>query len=130
MPSLLASVAAMIGRSWAPSFRQLPTIDTVVQYVEEPTASVEATLDFSRATGIPVALDESLDEALRGWAGAGGAAAALRSLLPEVKACSGVAAVVVKPAVIGGFEAASLVAGWARARGVQVAILTSVTCKD
>ncbi len=87
----------------------------VMQYLEEPTVSLEAALEFSRATGIPVALDESLDDSLQDHA-----AVSLRSLLPEASAAAGVAAVVVKPAVVGGFEAASLIADWARARGIQV----------
>ena len=39
---------------------------------------------------------------------------------PDVRAKDGVAAVVVKPCVVGGFEAASSIASWARSRGMQV----------
>lgn len=92
----------------------------VVQSLEEPTASLEETLEFSRVTGVPVALDESVDAALRCCTAAAEQRAALRSLLPAAAAAGGVAAVIVKPAVIGGFEAASIIADWGKARGIQV----------
>ncbi len=44
----------------------------------------------------------------------------LHAALPDVRAKDGVAAVVVKPGVVGGFEAASSIASWARSRGLQV----------
>ncbi len=42
--------------------------------------------------------------------------------LPDVRAKDGVAAVVVKPGAVGGFEAAWSIASWARSRGMQVAL--------
>ena len=109
------------------SIRQLTCGHCVLQYVEEPTAIMDANLEFSKATGIPIALDESLDDA---FAHAGASAAVLRSLLPKSCPAPGVAAVVVKPAVLGGFEASSIVASWARNLGMQVMPLTlhGVTC--
>ncbi|KXZ52492.1 hypothetical protein GPECTOR_9g536 [Gonium pectorale] len=87
-----------------------------LQYLEEPCADPRDMAAFYQQTGVPVAADESLDEGL---------------LLPR-PACShaglpadraaGLAAVVVKPAVVGGLEAAAEVAQWAQRRGVQVVI--------
>lgn len=82
---------------------------------------MDANLEFSRATGIPIALDESLDDA---FPSTRAGTAVLRSLLPESGPAPGVAAVVVKPAVMGGFEASSTVASWARNLGMQVKSLT------
>lgn len=82
---------------------------------------MDANLEFSRATGIPIALDESLDDA---FADARAGATVLRSLLPEAVPTPGAEAVVVKPAVVGGFEASSTVASWARSLGMQVTPLT------
>ena len=56
--------------------------------------------------------------------------------LPDVRARDGVAAVVVKPGIVSGFEAASRIASWARSRGMQVlyciswALSASVLWKD
>jgi O-succinylbenzoate synthase len=100
-----------------------------VQYVEEPTSDLRASLDFSAATGIPIALDESLDEALAQAsslsacpAAAAPVAQALRALPIARSGAAGaaVAAVVVKPGVVGGYERAFQVAAWARARQPQV----------
>ena len=44
----------------------------------------------------------------------------LRSAMPDVRAKDGVAAVVVKPGAVGGFELAWSTASWARSRGLQV----------
>ena len=49
----------------------------------------------------------------------------LHAVLPDVRAKDGVAAVVVKPGVVGGFEAASRIASWARSRGMQVSFSPS-----
>ena len=46
----------------------------------------------------------------------------LHAALPDVRAKDGIAAVVVKPGVVGGFEAASRIASWARSRGMQVVL--------
>ncbi|GIL50277.1 hypothetical protein Vafri_6487 [Volvox africanus] len=123
-----------------------------LQYVEEPTRDPRDMAAFYMQTGVPVAADESLDEGLlmappdsanvnngtrsrgRGGGGSGGggggtaavgAGASMGSYsaagLPLDRA-AGLAAVVVKPSVLGGLEAAMDTARWAQRRGVQVVI--------
>ncbi|GLC45490.1 hypothetical protein PLESTM_001741500 [Pleodorina starrii] len=108
-----------------------------LQYVEEPTADPRDMAAFYAETGVPVAADESLDEGLLMGPPAvdsgavrtptpGGAAAATSGSysaagLPADRA-AGLAAVVVKPSVVGGLEAAAEVAQWAQRRGVQTVI--------
>lgn len=90
-----------------------------LQYVEEPAASLADSLRFSAETGIPIALDETLDQAC---AAADGAKLGelLSAALPWVSAAEGVAAVVLKPGALGGFERTAQVAAWAGERGMQV----------
>jgi isochorismate synthase/2-succinyl-5-enolpyruvyl-6-hydroxy-3-cyclohexene-1-carboxylate synthase/2-succinyl-6-hydroxy-2,4-cyclohexadiene-1-carboxylate synthase/O-succinylbenzoate synthase len=50
-------------------FLGIQVADTGLQYIEEPVADPMADLSaFHCTTGVPVALDESVDEALRGRA--------------------------------------------------------------
>ena len=49
----------------------------------------------------------------------------LHAALTDVGAKNGVAAVVVKPGAVGGFEAASSIASWAHSRGMQVSSFLS-----
>ena len=87
-----------------------------LDYLEEPTRSPDDMGAFFAATGIPTALDETLDEAVAAAAAAspalGGAAAA--PLLPP-----GCAALVVKPSLLGGLERAAQLVRWAARRGVR-----------
>lgn len=88
-----------------------------LDYLEEPCASAAEIPQFHRATGIPVALDETLDDHLREGGGAG-------DLLPSIAASEGVVALVVKPSVVGGIEACGALASRAREDGLRV-ILSS-----
>lgn len=99
------------------------------QYIEEPAASLADSLRFAALTGIPIALDETLDEACTQIHSAAGGAklGELEEALPAVSAAGGVAAVVLKPAVLGGFERTARVAAWARVRGMQVRELAVLT---
>lgn len=94
-----------------------------MQYMEEPTASLQDSLEFSGATGIPIALDETLDEALLSYSPANqtpSVPAVLQGLLGAKSGCEGLAALVVKPGVVGGFERAFQIAAWAQPRGLKV----------
>ena len=68
---------------------------------------------FWQETGIPVALDETVDEHLAGLA------PRQEPSLPASRE-AGVSVLVVKPAVVGGFERVGHIARWAHARGMQV----------
>ncbi|KAK9837268.1 hypothetical protein WJX81_002656 [Elliptochloris bilobata] len=80
-----------------------------LEYVEEPVRDPTDLPAFYAATGVATALDETLDALLAG-AASGPAQGA------------GLAAVVVKPAVVGGFEVAAAVARWAARAGVRVVV--------
>ena len=80
-----------------------------------------------------MALDESVDEALLqcggggrggrgGGGGGGGAAAALEELMEPT---FGVAALVLKPSVLGGFEACAAAAAAARSHGISAVVTTA-----
>lgn len=85
--------------------------DYDLQYIEEPVKDEEDIIKFCEETGLPVALDETINcvrenpyEALQKYTH------------------SGVVAVVIKPSLIGGFENASLVAQWAQQRGKMAVV--------
>jgi isochorismate synthase/2-succinyl-5-enolpyruvyl-6-hydroxy-3-cyclohexene-1-carboxylate synthase/2-succinyl-6-hydroxy-2,4-cyclohexadiene-1-carboxylate synthase/O-succinylbenzoate synthase len=105
-----------------------------LQYIEEPVASVENDLAaFHCTTGVPVALDESVDRAMHlAWrryhehdehdsaskessAEPQSVAQALRELFEPT---FGVVALVLKPSVLGGYENCALVASAAREKGI------------
>jgi o-succinylbenzoate synthase len=94
-----------------------------VEYVEEPTAGLARTLRAPLAA--PIALDESLvDPELDAW-------------LDDALASRAIAALVLKPALIGGLSACLALAGRARAHGVGAvvthafdgAIATAAACE-
>lgn len=85
-----------------------------LQYIEEPVLDSWDIPEFFLETGIPVALDECLDMGLLGP----GVSGDLAELLASKE--SGVAALVLKPAVLGGFERCMDTARWAHARSIQV----------
>ncbi|CAI9096378.1 OLC1v1032508C2 [Oldenlandia corymbosa var. corymbosa] len=76
-----------------------------LQYIEEPVRDEDAILKFCEETGLPVALDETINtradpvEVLKKYTH------------------SGVVAVVIRPSMIGGFEKAASVARWAQQQG-------------
>eukprot|EP00850_Spirogloea_muscicola_P023297 SM000345S12838 [mRNA] locus=s345:73550:85963:+ [translate_table: standard] len=86
--------------------RALPPSCTL-QYIEEPVWHVFHVPDFWDVAGIPVALDESVDEGLFG---------------PALGVLRGVTALVIKPGRVGGFEQAAMLARQAVSRGVTPVI--------
>eukprot|EP00884_Botryococcus_braunii_P003874 jgi/Botrbrau1/13488/Bobra.0082s0084.1 len=91
-----------------------------LEYIEEPVRDPTDLAVFFEATRVPVALDETLDEALR-LAGPNPADVAM-ALSRLVDQTPGLHALVVKPAVVGGLEKSALIARWASARRIQVVI--------
>ncbi|XP_073287012.1 protein PHYLLO, chloroplastic isoform X2 [Primulina huaijiensis] len=77
--------------------------DCGLQYIEEPVNNEEDIIKFCDETGMPVALDESINYTREN---------PLNFLQKYIH--PGVAAVVIKPSVIGGFENAALIARWAQ----------------
>lgn len=116
-----------------------------LQYVEEPTINPADMLHFFMETGVAVAVDESLDEGIIGPTACQAAAASIssssssskhssssrhssslpRSPLLPLTAHTGLAAVVIKPSVVGGLEASWAIATWARKQGAQPTISSS-----
>lgn len=82
-----------------------------LQYIEEPVSLEEDINKFCEETGLPVALDETIDN-LKG------------DVLSHLNkyAHPGIVAVVIKPSVVGGFENASTIAEWAYMHGKMVVI--------
>ena len=91
-------------------------LEVHLQYVEEPTASSREMSAFFFTTGVPVALDETIDEIVRASSSLAEASAAVARVADR---SNGVAAVVMKPAVVGGLEATSTLARIAMSRGVR-----------
>ncbi|GFR45865.1 hypothetical protein Agub_g7316 [Astrephomene gubernaculifera] len=127
-------VAAAFGQAVAAAGVEL-------EYLEEPTSDPRDMAAFYQLTGIPVAADESLDEGLLlltspparsggasgggvygNNAGGGGTAPSYSGPGLPTNRAAGLAAVVLKPAALGGVEAAVEVARWAQRRGVQVVV--------
>jgi isochorismate synthase/2-succinyl-5-enolpyruvyl-6-hydroxy-3-cyclohexene-1-carboxylate synthase/2-succinyl-6-hydroxy-2,4-cyclohexadiene-1-carboxylate synthase/O-succinylbenzoate synthase len=105
----------------------LSAAGTALQYVEEPLRDASALGAFYEAAerSCATALDESVDEgALGGGAGLGVGArrAGAPSAPPPAPLPPGVAALVIKPSVVGGIEQAATLARWARRRGVAAVI--------
>ncbi|XP_020571316.1 protein PHYLLO, chloroplastic [Phalaenopsis equestris] len=74
-----------------------------LEYIEEPVCFEDDIIKFCEETGLPVALDETIDNI---------SGEALQKLEKFVH--PGIVAVVIKPSVVGGFENASLIAKWAQ----------------
>ena len=102
----------------------LRAVNFDLQYVEEPVRDVENDLAaFHCTTGVPVALDESVDDAFsRARAENLSAADALEDLFEPT---FGVVALVLKPGVLGGFEACAAAAAAARTKGVDAVVTTA-----
>lgn len=81
-------------------------INCDLQYVEEPVTNVDDIIKFCEETGVPVALDETIDNIHE-------------NPIERLANFShpGVVAVVIKPSVVGGFENAALIARWAQQQG-------------
>ncbi|KAL9246308.1 hypothetical protein vseg_019859 [Gypsophila vaccaria] len=87
--------------------------DCGLQYIEEPVELEDDIVKFCEVTGLPVALDETIDN--------------IQTNIPESLARfthPGVVALVIKPSVVGGFENVSAIAAWARIKG-KLAVISS-----
>ncbi|XP_023642879.1 protein PHYLLO, chloroplastic isoform X2 [Capsella rubella] len=82
-----------------------------LKYIEEPVQNKDDLIRFHEETGLPVALDETLDDFEE---------CPLRMLTKY--AHPGIVAVVIKPSVVGGFENAALIARWAQQHGKMAVI--------
>jgi hypothetical protein len=114
----------------------LPTTAArAAQFVEEPVRDPADLPAFHAACGVATALDETLDALLAGQGlglgtgsdagvglGSGAPAAWARELGALQAAGAGLAAVVVKPAALGGFEAAAAAARGAARAGVRAVV--------
>lgn len=90
-----------------------------MQFLEEPLQDTADLASFYAATHLPLALDESLDAAVQGLqvADENVVSAHLAQLLAPG---NGVAALVVKPGVVGGVHEALSLAHWGHAAGCKV----------
>ncbi|XP_050872280.1 protein PHYLLO, chloroplastic isoform X2 [Lathyrus oleraceus] len=87
--------------------------DSNLQYIEEPVQDEDDILKFCEESGLPVALDETVDKIQEN---------PLKKLLKFTH--PGIVAVVIKPSVVGGFENAGLIAQWAHQHG-KMAVVSS-----
>lgn len=80
--------------------------DCGLEYIEEPVQCEDDIVRFCEETGLPVALDETIDK--------------IHGNIPDSLARfthPGVVALVIKPSVVGGFENAALISLWAQVKG-------------
>ncbi|KAK9276554.1 hypothetical protein L1049_006088 [Liquidambar formosana] len=82
-----------------------------LQYIEEPVQDQDDIIKFCEETGLPVALDETIDNIGEN---------PLKMLAKFTH--SGIAAVVIKPSVVGGFENTAFIARWAQQQGKMAVI--------
>ncbi|GAB4828987.1 hypothetical protein Ancab_018646 [Ancistrocladus abbreviatus] len=87
--------------------------DCNLQYIEEPVQKEDDILKFCEETGLPVALDETIENIQ------GNAFEELARF-----SHSGIVAFVIKPSLVGGFENAALIARWAHFKG-KMAIVSA-----
>ncbi|OIV93706.1 hypothetical protein TanjilG_16557 [Lupinus angustifolius] len=87
--------------------------DCNLQYIEEPVQNEDDILKFCEESGLPVALDETVDKIQEN---------PLEKLAKFTH--PGIVAVVIKPSAIGGFENAALIAQWAHRLG-KVAVVSA-----
>ncbi|XP_045833302.1 protein PHYLLO, chloroplastic isoform X1 [Trifolium pratense] len=87
--------------------------DCNLQYIEEPVQDEDDILKFCEESGLPVALDETIDKIQEN---------PLEKLVKFTH--PGIVAVVIKPSVVGGFENAALIAQWAHQLG-KMAVVSS-----
>uniref|UniRef100_A0A2P2MWF1 Mandelate racemase/muconate lactonizing enzyme C-terminal domain-containing protein n=1 Tax=Rhizophora mucronata TaxID=61149 RepID=A0A2P2MWF1_RHIMU len=82
-----------------------------LQYIEEPVQDEVDIIKYSEETGLPVALDETIDILQEN---------PLDMLAKYTH--PGIVALVIKPSVIGGFEKAALIAQWAQQQGKMAVV--------
>ncbi|CAE5963485.1 unnamed protein product [Arabidopsis arenosa] len=82
-----------------------------LKYIEEPVQNKDDLIRFHEETGLPVALDETLDDFEE-----------CPLLMLTKYTHPGIVAVVIKPSVVGGFENAALIARWAQKHGKMAVI--------
>ena len=97
-----------------------------LQYVEEPLQDTRDLAAFFGQTHIPMALDETLDEAFSGqglfrFSSALGPEQRLQQQMAEL-GHGAVVALVAKPGMIGGFERAMSLSHWAASQGIKVSV--------
>lgn len=85
--------------------------DCDLQYIEEPVENVDDIVKFCEETGLPAALDETIDNFQESH---------LKMLAKYTH--PGIVAVVIKPSVVGGFEKAALIARWAQKHGKMAVV--------
>lgn len=85
--------------------------DCNLQYIEEPVQDEDDILKFCEDSGLPVALDETIDKIQEN---------PLEKLVKFTH--PGIVAVVIKPSVVGGFENAALIAQWANQLGKMAVV--------
>ncbi|CAK7326442.1 unnamed protein product [Dovyalis caffra] len=85
--------------------------DCDLQYIEEPVENEDDIVKFCEETGLPAALDETIDNFQESH---------LNMLAKYTH--TGIVAVVIKPSVIGGFEKAALIARWAQKHGKMAVV--------
>lgn len=79
-----------------------------LQYLEEPVKDPKDLLKFCKETGLPVALDESIDKNAEN--------------VMQMFSHIGLAAAIIKPSSVGGFERAAMIAKWAQRHGMLAVI--------
>uniref|UniRef100_A0A0A0KQZ1 Mandelate racemase/muconate lactonizing enzyme C-terminal domain-containing protein n=1 Tax=Cucumis sativus TaxID=3659 RepID=A0A0A0KQZ1_CUCSA len=85
--------------------------DCGLQYIEEPVMDEDAIIKFCEESGLPVALDETIDRIQDN---------PVKELAKY--AHPGIVAIVIKPSVVGGFENAALIARWAQQHGKMAVV--------
>ncbi|KAI3719962.1 hypothetical protein L6452_20868 [Arctium lappa] len=85
--------------------------DCALQYIEEPVNDEDDIINFCEESGLPVALDETIDNLQEN---------PLQMLARFTH--NGVVAVVIKPSFVGGFEKAAFIARWAQQQGKMAVV--------
>ncbi|KAK1425534.1 hypothetical protein QVD17_20887 [Tagetes erecta] len=85
--------------------------DCALQYIEEPVNDENDIIKFCEESGLPVALDETIDNLQEN---------PLKTLARFKH--NGIVAVVIKPSFVGGFENAALIARWAQQQGKMAVV--------
>ncbi|XP_024934015.3 protein PHYLLO, chloroplastic isoform X2 [Ziziphus jujuba] len=85
--------------------------DCNLQYIEEPVKDETDIIRFCEESGLPVALDETIDSIQENPL----------DMLAKYKH-PGIVAIVIKPSVVGGFENAAMIAQWAQQHGKMAVV--------